>query len=100
MKGYLLDTNICIFAFRDQFGVIERMRQSGEGNCYVSDITVMELRYGAYKSARTEENLTLVNTFLKKVKLVSLSKTIDTFCLEKIRLERIGKRNSLLSQTG
>ena len=92
MKGYLLDTNICIFAFRGEYGITERMRQCGEANCYVSDITVMELRYGAYRSAKTQENLSVVNNFLKKVKLVPLSVTIDTFCQEKIRLEGIGKK--------
>ena len=92
MKGYLLDTNICIFAFRGEYGVTERMRQCGEANCYVSDITVMELIYGAYKSAKMQENLSIVNNFLKKVKLVPLSITIDTFCQEKIRLERMGKK--------
>ena len=67
MKGYLLDTNICIFAFRGENGIIERIRQCGEANCYVSDITVMELKYGAYKSAKMQENLSIVNNFLKKV---------------------------------
>ena len=92
MKGYLLDTNICIFAFRGQYGITERMKQCGEGNCYVSDITVMELRYGAYKSAKARENLSIVNNFLRKVKIIPLAKTIDTFCQEKIRLEGIGKK--------
>jgi len=30
MKGYLLDTNICIFAFRDEHGIREGMSQCGE----------------------------------------------------------------------
>ena len=92
MKGYLLDTNICIFAFRGEYGISNRMRQYGEGCCYVSDITIMELRYGAYKSAKTQENLTIVNDFLNKVKIVPLAETIDLFCQEKIRLEKLGKK--------
>ncbi len=39
MKGYLLDTNICIFAFRGEYGISKRMRQYGEGCCYVSNAT-------------------------------------------------------------
>ena len=92
MKGYLLDTNICIFAFRGEYGISERMRKHSEGSCYVSDVTVMELRYGAYKSAKIQENLNIVNGFLKKVKIVPLAETIDIFCQEKIRLERLGKK--------
>ena len=92
MKGYLLDTNICIFAFRDEHCIVERMRQSGKDNCFVSDITVMELRFGAYKNRRKEENLGIVNSFLKKVKVVRFADTIDVFCQEKIRLEALGKK--------
>ena len=92
MKQYLLDTNICIFAFKDEFGVKERMRQCGKKNCYVSDITVMELLYGAYKSAKREENLAIVNDFLKKVNVVPFAKAIDIFCKEKIRLEKLGRK--------
>ena len=92
MKGYLLDTNICIFAFRDEHGIRERMRQCGEGNCYVSDVTVMELRYGAYKSAKTQENLDIVNDFLSKVKTVPFADAVDCFCQEKVRLEKQGKK--------
>ena len=52
MKGYLLDSSICIFALRNEYGIIERLKQCGEANCFVSDVTVMELRYGAYNSNR------------------------------------------------
>ena len=65
MNKYLLDTNICIFAFRDQYGIKERMLLCGEDSCYVSDITVMELRYGAYKSKKVTENLTVVNNLIR-----------------------------------
>ena len=91
MSGYLLDTNICIFAFRGEHGIIERMKKYGKSRCYISDITVMELRYGAYKSSKTAENLSIVNSFLKKVKIVPFAKTIDVFCQEKLRLQRLGK---------
>ena len=82
MKGYLLDTNICIFALRNEYGIIERMKQCGEANCFVSDVTVMELRYGAYNS----------NNFLKKVKTVPFAESIDIFCQEKVRLKKLEKK--------
>ena len=76
MKGYLLDTNICIFALRNEYGIIERMKQCGEANCFVADVTVMELRYGAYNSNKSQENLVAVNNFLKKVKTVPFAESI------------------------
>lgn len=92
MKGYLLDTNICIFAFRDEFGVKERMIKCGKGSCYVSDITVMELRLGAYKSNRTQENLSVIDRFLKQVEIIPFADSIDVFCQEKLRLQALGKK--------
>ena len=90
MKAYLLDTNICIFAMRDKYGVNERLESISPQQCYVADVTVMELRFGAYKSERRDENLRIVNNFLSKVKVVPFADTIDAFCQEKLRLQSLG----------
>lgn len=90
MKGFLLDTNICIFALRGDPAVVECLRKHGQRECYVSDITVMELRYGAYRSARVKANLAIVNTFLEKMRIVPYAVAIDIFCREKVRLQQIG----------
>jgi tRNA(fMet)-specific endonuclease VapC len=90
MKGFLLDTNICIFALRDKYGVNERLEEIGRKRCYVSDVTVMELRFGAYKSEKKDENLRIVNDFINKLKVVPFADTIDAFCQEKIRLQLLG----------
>jgi tRNA(fMet)-specific endonuclease VapC len=90
MKGYLLDTNICIFALRNKYGVNERLEKLSPQVCYVADVTVMELRFGAYKSDKKEENLRIVNDFISKVKIVPFSDTIDAFCQEKLRLQSLG----------
>ena len=73
-------------------GIIERMKQCGEANCFVADVTVMELRYGAYNSNKSQENLVAVNNFLKKVKTVPFAESIDIFCQEKVRLKKLGKK--------
>ena len=90
MTGYLLDTNICIFAMRDKYGVNERLERISPQQCFVADVTVMELRFGAYKSEKREENLRIVNDFLNKVKVVPFAAAIDDFCQEKLRLQGLG----------
>ena len=90
MKGFLLDTNICIFALRDKYGVNERLEEVGRDQCYVADVTVMELRFGAYKSGKKEENLRIVNDFVSKVNVVPFADAIDAFCQEKLRLQSLG----------
>ena len=90
MKEYLLDTNICIFVMRDKYGVNERLESLNPQQCYVADVTVMELRFGAYKSENKEKNLRIVDNFISKVKVVPFADTIDAFCQEKLRLQSLG----------
>jgi len=90
MNGYLLDTNICIFAMRDKYGVNERLECLTPQQCYIADVTLMELRFGAYKSEKKIENLRIVDDFISKVKIIPFVDTIDAFCQEKLRLQSLG----------
>ena len=49
MNGYLLDTCICVFLFRNKFDIEKKLNQIGFSDCYVSEVTLAELRYGAYR---------------------------------------------------
>jgi len=42
---YLLDTNICIFFLRGKLNLDEIIREKGKENCFISEITVFELRF-------------------------------------------------------
>lgn len=62
---YLLDTNTCIFIIRKQpFAVLDRLTRIDVGEVGVSSITVAELRYGAEKSQRPEQNALALDQFL------------------------------------
>ena len=54
MKQYLLDTDICIEIIKHNVRVLDKIESVGEDNCYVTDITVAELFYGAAKSGRSD----------------------------------------------
>ena len=90
MNGYLLDTCICVFLFRNKYDIAKRLNQIGYKDCYVSEVTLAELRYGAYKSDRTEQNLDLIERFSEKVNIVSFAETIDFYAKEKNRLNKQG----------
>lgn len=47
---YLLDTNVLIAMFRKQHGIRESILQVGVNNCFVSEVTIAELKVGAYKT--------------------------------------------------
>lgn len=61
MRQYLLDTSICVFLFRNKFGIEGRLEKVGKSQCYISEATIAELTYGAYKSNRVDENLHLID---------------------------------------
>ena len=91
MKKYLLDTSICVFLFRNNHEVAQRLNKIGHKRCFISDVVLAELRYGAYKSNRTEENLKLIDDFVKEVKVLPFADSIDTYAQEKLRLKNEGK---------
>lgn len=71
MLKYLLDTNICIYTIKNKpFSVRDAFNQH-QGQLCVSTVTVMELVYGAEKSAMAEQNLSVVEGFLARLEVVS-----------------------------
>ena len=90
MKEYLLDTSICVALFRGNKTVEKRLNQIGREHCYISDIVLAELRFGAYKSARIEENLELINDFVREIQVLPLADCIDIYAKEKVKLQKNG----------
>ncbi len=91
MKRYLLDTSTCVFLFRDNHDVAQRLNNIGCERCFICDVVLAELRYGAYKSNRTNENLKLIDEFVKIIKVLPFADSIDVYAQEKLRLKVCGK---------
>ena len=90
MKKYLLDTNICIFYFKEKYGVQKRLQQIGCENCAISEITLAELVYGAECSADIEKNMIIINNFIRRVQVLSVMNSIEIYAKEKARLRKTG----------
>lgn len=90
MKGYLLDTNICVFLLRHKYDVDKRLAKIDPTECYISEITIAELKYGAYKSNRTEDNLALIDELVESINVVPFAESIDIYAQEKNRLRTQG----------
>ena len=68
----LLDTNVCIHIIRRRpQAVLRRFEEYGIGEVGVSSVTVAELRYGAEKSARPEQNLEALGRFLLPLEILA-----------------------------
>ncbi len=89
--GYLLDTNICIFFLRGKLNLDEIIKEKGRNKCYISEITVVELRYGAENSDNPEKSHKAVDAFLRGISIVPIFGCIKLYAKEKVRLRKIGK---------
>ena len=90
MRGYLLDTCICAFLFRDKYGVAERLRAVDANDVYISEVTVAELKYGAANSSDPEEYVR-TQEFIDSVNVIPFQSSIDLYATEKVRLKRAGQ---------
>ena len=88
---YLLDTNICIFFLRGKMKLDEIIKEKGKQNCFISEITVFELKYGAENSKNIEENHKAVDLFTSRISIIPISSCIKSYAKEKVRLRKIGK---------
>ena len=92
MKKYLLDTNICIHFIKGQYNIREQILSSGIENCFISEITIAELKYGIEKSMSEykERNKTAVNNFINSFSIIPILSCLDVYATEKVRLEKSG----------
>ena len=75
MKQYLLDTNICIYFLKNQYGVAEHIKAVGNKNCFISDITLAELYFGASNSgqdkrSKSHREIFHSNTYTKSIRML------------------------------
>jgi tRNA(fMet)-specific endonuclease VapC len=88
---YLLDTSICVFFLRGKFDLNNHIKAKGLENCFVSEITVVELRYGAENSDNPTKSHKAVDAFLAGLSIIPIFGSIRRYAKEKVRLKNIGK---------
>ena len=90
MKKYLLDTNICIYFLKGLFNLDKEIEKAGLSNCYVSEITIAELKFGAENSEHQEKNRKTVDLFLSTFTIIPIFNSLDVYAKEKTRLRKKG----------
>ena len=88
---YLLDTNICVFFLRGKLKLDELIKQKGRENCFISEITVFELRYGAENSDNPSKSHKAVDAFISWLTIIPIYSSIKRYAKEKVRLRKLGK---------
>lgn len=92
MTQYLLDTNICIFYLRGRYNIDQLIDRVGWENCYISEITELELKMGVELSMQRDgvDRSESLNKFLADINILPINDAIDVAASEKIRLRLAG----------
>ena len=91
-KSYLLDTNICVFYLRGRFDIDKKIDAVKWENCYISEITMLELKMGAELSIQKDgiDRSEQLNRFFYDINILPIADAIDLAAKEKIRLRLAG----------
>ena len=65
--------------------------KKGIENCFISEITVAELRYGAENSNNPTKSHKAVDSFVNGLSIVPIYGSLKRYAKEKVRLRNIGK---------
>jgi tRNA(fMet)-specific endonuclease VapC len=87
---YLLDTNICIFYLKKRFGLAEHIARLGWENCFISEITLAELKFGAENSQQQIQNRQIIAQFQTQIQVIPIFSALDFYAREKARLRQRG----------
>jgi tRNA(fMet)-specific endonuclease VapC len=63
----------------------------GPENCFISEITLAELKFGVAKSQAKKKNQKALQNFLSGIQILPIFPALDTYAEEKARLQKSGK---------
>ena len=87
----LCDTNILIEVYRDNAKIIETLKQIGQDNIAISDVTCAELLYGA----RDKKELQIIRKDLNKLTILPIQSSISNLAVELVEKYALSHKLSL-----
>jgi tRNA(fMet)-specific endonuclease VapC len=87
---YLIDTNIAIFYMKGKFSLDNKFEGLSADDCFISEITLAELKFGVENSERPEKNRKALANFLTGVQILPIFSSLDLYAQEKTRLRKAG----------
>ena len=88
---FLLDTDTCIYAIKQDASVLRRLLSESRADIAVSVITEGELRTGAAKSSKADKTRRRVENFLRPLGILEFtSEDAASYAQIRSRLERAG----------
>ncbi|MEN9339112.1 MAG: hypothetical protein RIQ62_424 [Bacteroidota bacterium] len=81
---------MCIF-LRGKLNLDEIIKEKGTENFYISEVTVVELTFGAENSDNPAKSHKAVAAFVDGITVIPIFGCIRRYAKEKVRLRKIGK---------
>jgi len=75
---------------KGKFNLIEKFDKITADSCYISEITVAELKFGIANSEKPEKNRKVLENFLTGVQILPIFHSLDLYASEKARLRKLG----------
>lgn len=72
------------------FDLKTKFENAGADNCYISEITLAELKFGVENSEKKEKQQKALDNFLTGLKVVPIFHSLDLYAKEKARLRKAG----------
>ena len=90
MDEYLIDTDICVYYLKGKFGIKDKVKEVGINNCYISEITIAELTYGAHKSKDFQKHILEVKKMEVLFEIIPIYGSFEKYAEERVRLQNAG----------
>jgi tRNA(fMet)-specific endonuclease VapC len=90
MTRYLLDTNICVFHLRGKLNLKDYAGEQWRTACCISEVTALELYYGAANSDHPAKHHAAVDIFLEGLTALPVVDCAGVYAGEKVRFNRAG----------
>ncbi|MCF8247156.1 MAG: PIN domain-containing protein [Saprospiraceae bacterium] len=91
---YLLDTNIVVHFLRGAYRLDEKVREVGIQNCFVSEITLLELEYGVENSEPSwqERQRVALDNFIEVFtgRILPIREAFNLYAKNRSRLRKAG----------
>jgi tRNA(fMet)-specific endonuclease VapC len=72
------------------FELNKKFETADPDNCFISEITLAELKFGVENSEKKESNKKVLDDFLLGVKIIPIFHSLDLYAAEKARLRKAG----------
>ena len=75
---------------KGRYDLEEKFDKATPENCFISEMTLAELKFGVEKSEKSEKNKKALDNFLTGVQVLPIFHSLDLYAKEKARLQKAG----------